>query len=188
MSTVDSEQIELEIQSAEQTDATKPVFAKSDDTEYKQLETTDIDATTTVDNKTVDRKALWEILHDTQCPLMPDKYDVDGKLTEAYYFNDEFWRCNDKQQDEVEMMNLKDNDKGELKRKAKDDAELMLAVDKYTSYVRINKSIEIYDKLRTALAESQGDDDGDDTNDAMQKLIPTLTARIMFLTNLLQLY
>lgn len=173
MSTVDSEQIELEINSAQQN-------INEDNDEYKQTETTDTESLI-FDNKNIDRRVLWDILKNTQCPLMPDKYDIDGKLSEAYYFNDEFWRHNT-EKDEVEIINFKDNKDGTLKRKAKDDAELIFAVDKYTNYVRINKSIEIYDKLKTALAESQGDDDGDDTNNANQLLIPTLTARFTFLT------
>ena len=129
------------------------------------------------DNKGFNRKLLWSILKETQCPLAPEKYGKDAELSSAYYFDGEFWTFN-AESDSLEMVDFNNDDK--RKRQAMDDSELMLAVDKYVSNVHINNSIQVFNKLKTALAETQGDDDGDDSNDAYKKLMPTMTGLILF--------
>jgi hypothetical protein len=57
-----------------------------------------------------------------------------------------------------------------------------MAVDAYLSNVSINSSPVIYRKLKTALSESKGADDGDISNDAYQYLIPTLMSRVTFVS------
>ena len=123
-----------------------------------------------VDNDEVNKTHLREIFEETQCPLVPSKYDKDGELCGAYYFNDELWK--EIGDDSCALIDFK-NEK--MKRKAMDDAELMMAVDKFISHVHINKSSEIHEKLMVAYKEANSDfDDGDTSNDAYQKLIPTL--------------
>ena len=130
------------------------------------------------DLKTVDKKVLWQVLGKTQCPLMPDRYDKSGKISAAYYFNDSFWMKDDEDDEDAgcHVIRFRKTEKQNRKekRKCKDDAELMMAVDQYLSKVSINRSQDIYMKLKTALAESKGVDDGDTTNDAYQQLIPTM--------------
>eukprot|EP01084_Bolivina_argentea_P213925 363241_1 len=138
-----------------------------------------------VDNEEVDKEALWQILQITQCPLMPCKYESDHKLEAAYYFNDEFWTKDETaDNDTCRIISFK-NDSGKKRRKAKDDAELMIAIDAYTNTVYIDSSFEIFEKLAIALRESTGDDDGDYSNDAYQKLMPTMIGRISFLSVIL---
>jgi len=128
----------------------------------------------TVDNSAVNKHDLRVVLQDTQCPLMPSKYGQSGELCSAFYFNGELWRLGDGDCRIIEF------ESEALKRKAMDECELMMAVDEYISYVHINKSTEIYSKLNTANLEAGGVDDGDDSNDEYQKLIPSVVARIMF--------
>jgi len=159
------------------------IVLANDHADEKQLAAVDQDKpqTLTADNQSVDKKLLWNILKETQCPLVPDKYDKSGQLSEAYYFNNTFWR-QDGASDSCVEIDFLEKGKEELVRRLKDGAELMLAVNKYVSCVSVNKSYTIYHKLQTALAESQGHDDGNDENDAYQKLIPTLMGRVMFLS------
>jgi len=138
-----------------------------------------------LNNDDVDTKLLWPILNATQCPLIPDQYDEDGTLCSIYYFNDAFWKqCDgDDGSADCRKVLLADDDGGCRHRKCKDDAELMLAVDRYTSNVSINTSLQLYDKLKIALREKTTDyDDGDSRNDVYQKLVPTKLGRLMFLS------
>jgi len=129
-----------------------------------------------LNNADVNRNHLREIFEETQCPLVPSKYGKDGEVTGAYYFNKMMWREIGK--DSCEIIECKSDD---VYKQAKEDAELMMAVDKYISAVHINNSSQIHEKLMTAYEEKiDGVDDGDDSNDAYQKLIPTPVARIMF--------
>eukprot|EP01083_Nonionella_stella_P205894 749373_1 len=182
-----SEDIQIEIQDKKQQDEVIHNDSYHDKSTGKtpivshesQNNTTNLE----INNKSIDKVALWKILQDTQCPLIPYKYESDHKLATAYYFNDEFWTKDENTDtDTCRMIHFQNDSEGKKKRKAKDDAELMLAVDKYTNDVRINKSFEIFSKLVTALKEAGGDDDGDTSNDAYQKLVPTMMGRIMFLS------
>ena len=154
----------------------------SDEVDGKSEETETTKATKIeINNDNIDKKALWPILQETQCPLMPARLDIDGGIQTAYYFNDEFWVADEP--NSCRPIVFRDKDTANvLKRLAKDDSELMFAVDEYIKGVRINKSFEIEHKLKNALAESKGADDGDDTNDAYQKLLPTMIGRITFLS------
>eukprot|EP01083_Nonionella_stella_P026846 73923_1 len=176
-SDVDEKQIELQMQNTEQEAQAVPQHSE----DYSSL--------ASIDNKEIDKEALWTILQDTQCPLMPDRYEHSKHEQIApYYFNGEFWIDDEDNPNVCRMVQFPDTPKtkeGESKpkRRAKDDTELMLAVDEYIKDVRINKSPEIYAKLKMALAEKTGAvDDGDDSNDAYQKLVPTPMGRVMFLT------
>jgi len=144
-----------------------------DDPQYKFMS-----KATAINIETVDKKALWEVLGRTQCPLMPDRYDKSGKIAAAYYFNNDFFMKDDSDSDTdcrvVRFGKKTAKQNRQEKRKCKDDAELMMAVDQYLSKVSINRSQDIYSKLKTALAETKGVDDGDTSNDAYQQLIPTM--------------
>ena len=86
-----------------------------------------------------------------------------------YAVNKELWK-----EDGEDSCKLIDFRNENMKRHAMDDAELMMAVDKYISHVHINKSTEIHEKLLIAYKEKTSEfDDGDTSNDAYQKLIPT---------------
>ena len=114
---------------------------------------------------------LSKILRDTQCPLVPKNYESNGEQVSAYYFNNNLWTIDSN--DKARILNCQDDKK---KIRAIDTAEIMLAIDKYVNNVRINKSNEIYNKLKHA-------NDTEYTKDnPYEKLMPTLTTKIMFLT------
>ena len=114
----------------------------------------------------IDKKDLRKILEETQCPLRPTKHGEFG-LCSSWYFNGEMWA--EVGEDSVEIIQFESEKE---KRKAMNDAELMMAVDQYISCVHINKSNQIYSKLVNARAEALGQDDGNEENDAYQYLIP----------------
>ena len=179
MTQVEEEQVELEIQQSDyaraKSDTVEEPKSEENKSEEPMQEPPSKTTKETNNNGTIDKKLLGQILKETQCPLTPDKYGKASDLSSAYYFDGEFYKFND--DGSLEMIDFNGDEK--KKRKAMDDSELILAVDKYVSYVHINNSIEVFGKLKTALAETQGDDDGDDTNDAYQKLIPTMTGLII---------
>ena len=139
----------------------------------------ELDSLIHMSNRNLDKQLLFKILKETQCPLMPQKMNT-NKLESLYYFNNEFWiRDEIGGAESCKMIEFKCE---EFKNKSKDDAELMFCVDEYIKSMRINKSYEIHEKLKVALAEANGEDDGDDSNDANKLLIPTTLGRIMFMT------
>lgn len=122
-----------------------------------------------MDNDQVNKTRLHDILHQTQCPLMPRLYDRDGEVSNAYYFNGEMWK--DIGSDSCKIIVFS---KEKQKRKAMDDAELMMEVDKYISHVHISTSTEIHQILHIACLEARTSfDDGDPANDHYQQLIPS---------------
>ena len=127
------------------------------------------------DEIVINKLDLRRILEDTQCPLQPTQYETFG-LCRSWYFSGEMWAA--KGDDSVEIIEFELEQK---KRKAIEDAELMMAVDQYISCVHINKSHEIYNKLLNAREEAHGADDGNDENDSYQELIPGNTGRLTFL-------
>ena len=143
---------------------------------------TEMTESTDIDQEEDDNRyhQLFQILKQTQCPLMPTK--VNGKLEVMYYFNNEFWTERDSSSNGASAQQVIFESQT-LKNKLKNDAELMLCIDQYTDSIKINKSYEIHHKLKAALAEAKyGFDDGDDSNDVNKILIPTWISRILFLS------
>ena len=129
------------------------------------------------DDADIDKKELLLHLQETQCPLMPARYEKVGKCS-AYYFNKKMWRKDD--DDSCVVIELSPK----KKRKAMDDAELIMAVDEWISQVHINKSHHIYNKLVNAFEEARhGSDDGNKQNDAYQNLIPKCTGMFFVTLN-----
>ena len=120
-------------------------------------------------NHEEDKVRLRAILEETQCPLIPAKYDKNGKLSSAFYFDGNLWETvGDDSCRIIEFENA------EMKRKAMDEVELIMAMDKYLSQIQINKSIDMYHNLLNAYREAKTSfNDGDSSNDEYQKLIPT---------------
>ena len=139
--------------------------------------TTSEQHTRSYDIESIDLKALKKILKRTQCPLIPKHYETETQQVSAYYFNNNLWTIDENNPSKVRMLNCQSNEK---KVKAIDTAELMLAIDKYVDNVRINKSHEIYNKLRRVSIT-------DDYDNPYEKLMPTLLSKIMFLSVFLTL-
>eukprot|EP01084_Bolivina_argentea_P079887 144795_1 len=149
-------------------------------------------------------KEEWRILQSTQCPLMPDTYERSNpKLVAPYYYNDEFWIEDEKDDTKARIVEFAAENRNEpskcdqffyyvtftranTKEMAKKDAKLMLAVDEYVKEVRVNRSYELHTKLHVAMAEKRdGKDDGDDSNDAYKKLVPSWIGRMAFIVGFL---